>query len=181
MGPTSHAESRTARVTSPAATFAAASAMPEALTSTSASGSYAISAANPSGMPRVGTTLTDLPVVESTCSATAMMFLLLGRMTTESAGTASTASRIWAVDGFMDWPPVTTRWTPSEWKIREIPSPVAMATTAVVAGSGSGAGLSPASRTQRSSSTSSSRSVTRMREGLPMSIAASMAAPMLSV
>ena len=41
------------------------------------------------------------------------MFLLFGSMTTESAGTRSTASRIWAVDGFIDWPPATTAWTPT--------------------------------------------------------------------
>ncbi len=111
-----------------------------------------------------------------------MMFLLFGRMTTCWALVASTASRICAVDGFIDWPPVRT-WAPSEWKIRRMPSPVAMATTAVVTGvaSGSGSGCSTPSRTHRSSSTSSSRSVTRIFEGLPISMAASMAGPMSSV
>ena len=64
-----------------------------------------------------------------------MMFLLLGRMTTWSAGAASTASSSWAVDGFIVWPPVTMPCTPSEWKMRRMPSPVATATTAVSTGS----------------------------------------------
>ena len=136
-------------------------------------------------MPVVGTTLTDLSVSSTTCSATGTMFLLLGSTITWSAGTASTASRICAVAGFMDWPPATMRCTPRERKMRPMPSPVPTATTEVVTGvrtSPSGpAGARAASRTQRSSSTCSARSVTRIDRGRPVSSAASTAAPMSSV
>ena len=135
-------------------------------------------------MPVVGTTSTRFSVRLFTCSATGMMFRLLGRTITSGAGAASTASRIWAVDGFIDWPPATIRWTPREVKIRPMPSPVATATTAVGTSSADGSG-SPraraASRTHRSSSTWSSRSVTRMFRGRPQSRAASTAAPTSSV
>ena len=99
-------------MTSPATTLADSDAISLALSATGASGSYPISAANPSAMPRVGTTLTMREVWASTCSATGMMFLLLGRMTTWSAGTASTAARRSAVEGFIDWPPATMPCTP---------------------------------------------------------------------
>ncbi len=116
-----------------------------------------------------------------------MMFLLFGRITTRSAGHASTAASRSAVDGFIVCPPVTTRWTPRLWKMRRTPSPTETATTAVWTGSvacgGSSTDPPPAapSRTQRSSSTWSSRSVTRIFRGRPTSTAASMAAPMSSV
>ena len=125
------------------------------------------------------------PSGSPTCSATGTMFLLFGRMTTSSAGAASTAASSSAVDGFIDWPPVTIRCTPSEWKMRRTPSPVDTATTAVhtgsVLGRSSGTTSEPLSRTHRSSSTCSSRSVTRMFRGRPQSRAASMLAPMSSV
>ena len=90
------------------------------------------------------------------------------------------------MDGFIDWPPVTIPWTPREWKIRRTPAPVATATTAHVTGVRSSAGTSTvgalaASRTHASSSTCSIRSVTRILRGVPMSMAASMDAPMSSV
>ena len=40
-----------------------------------------------------------------------------------------------AVEGFIDWPPLTTWWTPSERKMRRMPSPVQTATTAQRTGS----------------------------------------------
>ena len=91
MGPTSQLDARTAWVSSPATTDAAASPISSALDAPSASGSYTTSAAKPSVIPLVGTTWTDFDVCPSTCSATGMMFLLFGRMTTWSAGTCSTA------------------------------------------------------------------------------------------
>ena len=85
-------------------------------------------------------------------------------------------SRIWAVEGFIDWPPGTMWCTPRDRKIRPMPSPVATATTAVRGGGPGGLGRPGAgapSRTQRSSSTCSARSVTRMSRGRPASRAAS--------
>ena len=99
--------SRTARVTSPEAIRPAASVIDRALFSTSACGSYSSRAAKPSVIPLVGTTRTRLSVRASTCSATGTMFLLLGRITTSSAGTASTDSSSSAVEGFIDCPPAT--------------------------------------------------------------------------
>ena len=63
------------------------------------------SAASASGIDRVGTTTTVFDVSASTCSATGMMFLLFGRITTCSALTCSTASSSSAVDGLSVWPP----------------------------------------------------------------------------
>jgi hypothetical protein len=71
-----------------------------------------MSEAKASATPRVGTTLTVRDVWASTCSATGMMFLLFGRMTTWSAGTRSTMASSSAVDGFIDWPPATMPCTP---------------------------------------------------------------------
>ena len=42
-----------------------------------------------------------------------MTLPLLGRMTTSSTPSASTASSSWAALGFMDWPPSTMAWQPS--------------------------------------------------------------------
>ena len=53
------------------------------------------------------------------------MFLLFGRTITESAGHRSTASRICAVDGFIDWPPATISCTPRLASRRRTPSPTA--------------------------------------------------------
>ena len=52
-----------------------------------------------------GMTTTVLGVRASTCWAAMMMFLLLGRTKTVSAGTLFTASRMSWVLGFMVWPP----------------------------------------------------------------------------
>ena len=111
------------------------------LASASPSGSYSSSAANPSWMPGVGMTRTGLAAWRAACSATGMMFLLLGRMTTCSPGAASMAASRSAVDGFIDWPPLTTWWTPSDRKMRRMPSPVQTATTAQRTGSGVRLGL----------------------------------------
>ena len=185
IGPAGLSLARTALVTSPATTRWAAEDITPALVSTLASGSYSSRAAKPSATPTVFTTRTRLPVRASTCSATGTMLPLFGSTTTSSAGAASTASRICAVDGFMDWPPATIWWTPSDRKMRRMPVPVATATTAVAgtgqADSSSAGGPAAASRTQRSSCTWSIRSVTRMFRGLPQSMPASTAAPMSSV
>ncbi len=85
-----------------------------AFSSAVASGSYSSSAAKPSWMPGVFTTKAGLAESSHACSATGTMFLLLGRITTSAPGTESTTSRIWAVDGFIDCPPATMWWTPSE-------------------------------------------------------------------
>ena len=107
IGPASLFESRTACVTSPVATDSIASPISAAFSSAGASGSYTTSAASASGIVRVGTTSTVFVVSASTCSATGMMFLLLGRITTWSALTCSTVSSSSAVDGLSVWPPVT--------------------------------------------------------------------------
>ena len=98
----------------------------------SAFGSYSTSAASASGTLCVAMTATCLSVSASTCFATATMFLLLGSTITASAAHASTASRICAVDGFIDWPPATTCCTPRLVSRRRMPSPTPTATTAVV-------------------------------------------------
>ena len=77
--PASQVASRTARVTSPATTLRPASAMASALLGAGASGSYASSAANPSAMPRVGTTRTVFRSSASTCSATGDDVLVVGQ------------------------------------------------------------------------------------------------------
>ena len=55
-------------------------------------------------------------------------------------GTRSTASRICAVDGFIDCPPATTSCTPRLWSSRRTPSPTPTATTPVATRSPDGAG-----------------------------------------
>ena len=60
------------------------------------------------------------------------MFLLFGSTITESAAQRCTASRICAVDGFIDWPPATMCCTPRLAKSCSRPSPTATATTPVV-------------------------------------------------
>src|SRR4029078_8776757 len=161
-GPHSATVSRTDCVTSPAVTRATDSASSVVLSASSASGSYASSAASASTTECVGTTATDLDVSASTCRATATMFLLLGSTITESLGQRSTASRICAVDGFIDWPPATIHWTPRLARSRRTPSPTAIATTAVSTRSSGactiGAGAA-ATATQTSSSTCSQSSV----------------------
>ncbi len=82
----------------------------------------------------VGTTRTVLPASASTWSATGRMFLLLGRITTSAEPTDSTAFTRSAVAGFMVCPPTTRWWTPSERKMRPMPSPETTATTLVVGG-----------------------------------------------
>ena len=91
------------------------------LASASPSGSYSSRAAKPSWMPGVGITRTGLAAWRAACSATGMMLLLLGRMTTCSPGAASMAASRSAVDGFIDWPPLTTWWTPRDRKMRRMP------------------------------------------------------------
>jgi hypothetical protein len=134
IGPTSLLESRTAWVTSPVRTASMASAISTAFSAASASGSYTISAASASGIVRVGTTTTVFDVRASTCSATGMMFLLLGSITTWSALTCSTTSSSSAVDGFSVWPPVTMPCTFRFENSSASPSPLHTATTAVVTG-----------------------------------------------
>ena len=78
-GPAGPVASRTARVTSPATTRRADSAMDAALSSAPASGSYSSSAANPSTIPLVGTTRTVLVASSHTCMATGRMLSLFGQ------------------------------------------------------------------------------------------------------
>ena len=74
------------------------------------------------------------------------MFLLLGRITTWSEPTDSTALTRSAVAGFIVWPP-TTRWcTPRERKMRPMPSPETTATTLVVGGGPVPSALGPGAR-----------------------------------
>ncbi len=94
--------SRTAWVISPVRTRSRAEFIVASFSSSSALGSYSTSAARASGTLVVATTTTRLSVSASTCLATAMMFLLFGSTTTDAAEHASTASRICAVDGFID-------------------------------------------------------------------------------
>ena len=90
-------------------------------------------AAKPSAIPRVGTTRTDFDgeLVDLLGHGDDVLVV---RQDHDLVGVdvASTASSSCAVDGFIDWPPATTACTPSEWKMRRMPSPVATATTAVV-------------------------------------------------
>ena len=60
--------------------------------------------------------------------------LVVRGMTTSGAGTDSTACTRSAVEGFIDWPPVTTACTPIDFRIETTPSPTATAMTAVVGG-----------------------------------------------
>ena len=147
IGPTSHVESRTARVTSPATTFVGRLGHASTFSSTSASGSYVEQGGEALGDPAWSARpARSSSVRPSTCSATGMMFLLLGRMHDLVGRHRLDRLEQLAVDGFIDWPPATTPCTPSEWKIRRMPSPVATATTAVVTGS---AGARAASRRWR--------------------------------
>src|ERR1700723_613581 len=95
-------------------------------------------------MEPVATTRTVLPHNASTWSATGRMFLLLGRITTWSEPTDSTALTRSAVAGFMVWPPTTRWWTPRERKMRPMPSPETTATTLVVGGGPTSSVLGPA-------------------------------------
>ena len=104
--------SRTAWVTSPVRTRSRADVHRRLVLGESAFGSYSTSAASASGTLVVATTATCFSLSASTCLATATMFLLFGSTITQSAAHASTASRICAVDGFIDWPPATTCCTP---------------------------------------------------------------------
>jgi len=81
--------------------------MARAFSSPVAPGSYSSNAARPSWIPGVSTTYTGFVDSPRTCSATATMFLLSGRITTSLPGTDSTTSRICSVEGFIDWPPAT--------------------------------------------------------------------------
>ena len=123
-------------------------------------------------------------VSASTWRATAHDVLVVrAARSPQSAVHASTASRICAVDGFIDWPPATTCCTPRLVSRRRTPSPTPTATTAVVTAGAtrqprSRSATTSASRTHRSSSTCSIRSVTRIVCGRPASMPASTAAPM---
>ena len=90
-------------------------------------------------MVSVGTTHTRLALSSSTRLATGRMLPLLGSTITSSEARASTAATSSAIDGFIDWPPAIRRWTPSERKIRPMPSPLATATTLVTGVGPSGA------------------------------------------
>jgi hypothetical protein len=71
-----------AGVTSPVATASAAADMARAFDSADASGSYDTNDASASGIEQLGTTRTSFVVNASICSATGMMFLLFGKITT---------------------------------------------------------------------------------------------------
>ena len=64
-----------------------------------------------------------MDIRKSTCWAAMMMYLLLGRTKTTSAGTLLTSSRISWVLGFMVWPPETVRSTPRLANTSAMPSP----------------------------------------------------------
>ncbi len=145
IAPAGESLARTARVTSPARTRPAAAAMAAALVFGAGLGVV---------LEKGGQALLDAGRLHheggfcgssAACSATATMFLLFGRITTSAPGTDSTTSRICSVDGFIDWPPATMWWTPREWKMRRIPSPVATATTDVTGAGSSGAARAGAS------------------------------------
>ena len=178
IGPASLLVSRIDCVTSPVTIASVASAISAKFSSALASGSYTMSAASASGIDLVSTTRTSFVVNALSCSATGMMFLLLGNTMTCCAFTCSTASSNSAVDGFRVCPPVTTPCTPSCAKSSSRPLPLHTATTAVVT-AGKPAAARCASCVAWRSATSSNRSVTRICFGRPpRSIATSMAAPM---
>ena len=84
----------------------------------------------PWGIVLVGSTTTCLPSTRRThCSAAMMMFLLLGRTKTTSAGVASISRRMSSVEGFMVWPPLMTPSAPRSRNTAARPSPAATATT----------------------------------------------------
>ena len=89
-----------------------ASFMASVFSSTLPSGLKLSMAVTPWGTVLLGMTTTFLGVRPSTCWAAIMIFLLLGRMNTVSAGTLFTASRMSWVLGFMVWPPEMIPSTP---------------------------------------------------------------------
>ena len=131
MGPNSALLSRTACVTSPRAHAPAASSIAAVFSSIDAWASYTTSAASASTTAAVGTTVTGRSASSGTWRATGTMFLLLGSTITPSAAHCCTASRICAVDGFIDCPPATMCCTPRLAKSCSRPSPTATATTPV--------------------------------------------------
>ena len=177
IGPHSATLSRTACVTSPARTRAAASSIAAALSSSDAWGSYTTSAAERlDHRARSARPPTGRSVSSGTCARhRARCSCCWAARSRRRRRTASTASRICAVDGFIDCPPATTCCTP---RLREAacasPSPTATATTPVATCSSSAragrVGRPACSRTHASSSRSSTcsrRSVTRMSRGPP--------------
>ena len=77
----------------------------------------------PWGTVLLGMTTTFFSVSAAHCWAAMMMFPLLGRTKTVSAGIWSTPSRMLSVEGFMVCPPDTTPSTPRSWNTAARPSP----------------------------------------------------------
>ncbi len=84
-------------------------------------------AATPWGTVRVSMTRTVFGEASAACREAMTMLELLGSTTTASPGQEAMASRIWAVLGFMVWPPSTIA-APRLWKISAKPAPGATAT-----------------------------------------------------
>ena len=82
----------------------------------------------PWGTVLVGMTTTFFSVRGMHCSAAIWMFLLFGNTKTVSAGVRLTSLSMSSVEGFMVWPPVTMRSTPSSRNSSAMPSPAQTAT-----------------------------------------------------
>ena len=82
-----------------------------------------VMAVMPCGTVAVGMTTICFSVRPAHCSAAIMIFLLLGRMKTVSAGIFSTPSRMLSVEGFMVCPPDTTPSAPRSQNRAASPSP----------------------------------------------------------
>ena len=101
-------------------------------------------------MDLAGTTAMCSELMPAACSAVRMTLPLLGRMTTSSTPSSSTASSSCAALGFMDWPPSTMAWQPSSRKSCWLPAPATTATTTVPPSPTSGTTGAVASRSSRS-------------------------------
>ncbi len=71
------------------------------------------------------------------------MLPLFGSTITSSQSSASTASTNSAIEGFIDWPPARSPWTPRDRKMRPMPSPLATATTLVTGAGPNGVSEGP--------------------------------------
>ena len=130
-------------------TLSIAALISASMTSSALAGSNESIAVMPCGTVLVGMTMTFLSDSGMHCWAAMMMFLLFGSTNTTSAGVLLTSVRMSSVEGFMVWPPVTTRSTPSSRKRFAMPSPADTATTpncfSGLATSGSASALAAAS------------------------------------
>ena len=118
-------------MTSPVATASSASRIAAAFSAAGRVPSKTTIAARPAGIESVGTTSTGFSAARAACSADRITFELFGSRSASGAATDSTAATRSAVEGFMLWPPSTTRAAPRLSKIARFPSPATTATTSL--------------------------------------------------